>query len=265
MLLKYFNRLRHHIRDFVDYLQAFWRKEYTNLHVARVESPDYLLAAKKLHAEVYLYRNFVTKKDIRAGVLNSKVDPYQPHSQYFVVTDKSRARVLATARQIQAKPKKGHDSFAMLTHTRLYERSREQILAHAPVDCVEISGLAKHRGVSKLAPLLLYRAMLQHSLRNHHKLWLLACDVRLYVRLKLLFGSAIQQAGPRTFYLGSEVVPAILRLDSAIQSMHKSLRKGNFFEKQLRYRVLRFILKDVPTELLSPKEKKAFDAIMHFR
>lgn len=264
-MLKHLKRIRYHIRDFIDYLRAFRRNEHTNLVVTKVDRDDYLTAAKRLHAEVYLYRNFITNKDVRDGVIVPRVDPYQPHSQYFVVLNKKSTRIIATARQIQAKKAKGHQSFAMVTHTRLYERAQKTILRYPAVDCVEISGLAKHRGVSKLAPLLLYRAMLNHSIDQEHKLWLLACDVKLYIRLKLLFGPAIQKAGPATFYLGSNVVPAILRLETCIQDMHKALEKGNIFERMLRYRVARFILKGVPENKLSQRELKALHEIRHFR
>lgn len=264
-MLKHLNRIRYHIRDFIDYLRAFRRKEHTDLRVTKVTSEDYLLAAKRLHAEVYLYRNFITDKDIRDGIIVPRVDPYQPHSQYFVVLNKNNTHVIATARQIQAKKAKSHNSFAMVTHTKLYDRAKKTILSYPAVDCVEISGLAKHRGVSKLAPLLLYRAMLHHSIEHEHRLWLLACDVKLFIRLKLLFGPAIQKAGPTTFYLGSNVVPVILRLETCIQEMHKALEKGNIFERMLRYRVARFILKGIPEDKISPRELKALYAIRHFR
>lgn len=262
MVLKYFNRVRRHIRDFNDYLRAFRRKEHINLHVTKVDNAAYLLAAKKLHAEVYLYRKFVSKKDVRNGILTLRADPHQQHSQYFVVTNKKKSRVIATARQINAKKSKGHESFALLGYTRLYDRARQEMLKFSPSDCVEISGLAKHRGVSKLAPLLLYREMWRYSVEHEHKLWLLACDAKLYVRLKLLFGPAIQRAGPKIYYSGGDVVPALLKIETSIRSIHKSLLRANFFEKILRVRVAKFILRGAPVEKLSKKERQALEAIM---
>lgn len=261
MILKHLGRIRNHIRDFIDYLRAFRRDEQTGLKVIKVEDESYLIAAKKLHAQVYLYRNFITEKDIKNGFIHPKIDPYHTHSEYFIVTTKSKPRLVATARQIKARRQKGHESFAMMRHTQLYPRVQQLITQYAPEDCVEISGLAKHRGVSKLAPLLLYRAMLNHSLENKHKLWLLACDTKLYIRLKLLFGPAIQKAGPQKFYLGSNVVPAVLKIETAIGSMQKALEVGNIFERFLRRRVANFILKDVPLNKLGLSEQRALHKI----
>lgn len=47
--------------------------------------------------------------------------------------------------------------------------------------------------------------------------------------------------------------------------MHSGLQKANFFEKLLRYRVARFILRDVPEDKLSIKELKALEAIRLFK
>lgn len=264
-MLRYVTKLWHHLRDLIDYLRAFRKNEQIDLKVFKVTSKEYLDAAKKLHADVYLYRKFITEKDIKDGFIKPKLDPYSAHSQYFVVINKKNTQIIATARQIQVKKVKGHDSFAMMTHTPLYDRARRAIAQHAPEDCVEISGLAKYRGVSKLAPLLLYRAMWKHSVQSNHRLWLLACDVKLFVRLKLLFGPAIQRAGPVTFYLGSDVVPAMLKIDSSIQSMHKALLRANSFERPLRYRVAQFMLKDVSVDMLSTKERVALENINRFK
>lgn len=264
-MTRYITKLWHRLRDLIDYLRAFRKNEQIDLHVTKVTTKDYLVAAKKLHADVYLYRKFITEKDVKDGFIKAQLDPYSNHSQYFVVLDKKNKNIIATARQIQVRGAKGHDSFAMMLHTPLYMRAQRAIRRYAPEDCVEISGLAKYRGVSKLAPLLLYRQMWQHSIENHHKLWLLACDVKLFLRLKLLFGPAIQRAGPVTFYLGSDVVPAMLKIDSSIRAMHKAILRANAFERPLRYRVARFILKDVPTSILSPQEAKALEAINNFK
>lgn len=265
MILKHLGRIRNHIRDFIDYLRAFRRDEHTDLKVIKVEDESYLIAAKKLHAQVYLYRNFITEKDVKNGFIHPKIDPYHTHSEYFIVTTKSKPRLVATARQIKAKGQKGHESFAMIRHMQLYPRVQQLITQYAPQDCVEISGLAKHRGVSKLAPLLLYRAMLNHSIEQQHKLWLLACDTKLYIRLKLLFGPAIQRAGPTRFYLGSDVVPAVLKIETAISSMYKALERGNIFERFLRFKVANFILKDISVDKLALSEQKAIANIKRFR
>jgi hypothetical protein len=121
--------------------------------------------------------------------------------------------------------------------------------------------LAKQRGVSRLAPLLLYRAMWQHSLEQRHKLWLLACDYRLFARLKLLFGPAIQKAGPVTFYLGSDSVPAVLKLTSSIRAMGRAIDNASWHQRWLRRRVAKFMLKGISIDLLSDNERKALVAL----
>lgn len=260
-MLNSLNRLRRHFRDLLDYWRAFRRNEHTQFKVIKVSTEDYLLAAKKLHADVYLYRNFVEEKDIVNGLLSPKIDPYHPHSQYFVVIDKRTGRLVATARQIYEHRGKRHRSFAMFNHTPLYRRATKLITKYDPGLCVEISGLAKHKGVSKLAPLLLYRAMWQYSLEQGHELWLLASDVRLFIRLKLLFGPAIRKAGPVTFYLGSDVVPAVLKVQSSIRFLGRAIDNAAWYQRWLRRRVARFMLKGISPELLSERERRALAKI----
>jgi hypothetical protein len=254
-------RLRRHFRDLLDYWRAFKRNEQTDLKVVEVNSEDYRLAARRIHAAVYLSKKFVEEKDVVNGLLSLRIDPYHFHSQYFVVMVKATGRLVATARQIRARRYRGHNSFAMFTHTPLYKRATKLIIRHDPVDCVEISGLAKYRGVSKLAPLLLYRAMWQYSLERRHKLWLLVCDYRLFVRLKLLFGPAIQKAGPVTFYLGSDSVPAVLKLTSSIRALGRAIDNAAWYQRWLRRKVAQFMLKGIDLDLLSDSERRAFRAI----
>lgn len=261
MIFRRLLKLPYYIRNVSDYSRAFSKQEYTDMRAVRVDDEHYLDAARKLHANVYLHRGFVAEKDIENGVLAGHVDPYYPHSQYFVVEDKATGEIVATSRQIQAKRHAGHYSFAMFKHTPLYKKSRKLITSNQPFDCVEISGLAKRRGASKLAPLLLYRAMWHHSLRLNHELWLLAVDVNVYNSLKLLFGPALQKAGPITYYLGSDVVPAILRVKASVRALERSLDVKGLFQRRLRARVVRFVLKGIPQESLNRAEKAALGRI----
>lgn len=256
----YLTRLYRHSRDLIDYLRAFNRKEHTNLAVVDSEKADFLIEAKKLHARVYVDRAFVPPSAVgKDGILTPAADPYQNHARYFAVADKKTGKVVATARQIIAKEGCGHRSFPLVTHTDLYLRARHMIATYEPSDCVEISGLAKERGASKLAPLLLYRAMWYYSLRHHHELWLLTCDVQLFVRLKLLFGPAIQRVGRTNFYLGSNVVPAIFKVQSAVSELRHSLITATPIARLLRRKVVRFLLKGLPVEALSASETRALE------
>jgi hypothetical protein len=251
-------RVYRHVRDFIDYLLAFKRKEFTGLEVLEVNNHDHLLAAKKLHAKVYLERGFVGARDVdKNDILTTKKDPYQGHSVYFLVIDKKTKEVIATARQILALPGQEHESFPLVKYTSLYTKAYDMISAHDPKLCVEISGLAKKRGASKLAPLLLYRAMWHYSLKQHHTLWLLTCDVRLFARLKLLFGPAILRVGRTNFYLGSDVVPAVLKVQSGVTELRHSLITSTPVARALRRRVTRFLIKGLPVDALNAHEKRA--------
>lgn len=260
-MLRSLTRLRKHFRDLIDYWYAFQNDDQAALRVFEVDSESYRIAARRLHAAVYLSRNFVEERDVADGFLSLKIDPYHSHSQYFIVVDKKTGELVATSRQVKARRSRGYNSFAMFTHTPLYKRAIKLITRHDPLDCVEISGLAKHRGVSKIAPLLLYRAMWQHSIERQHKLWLLLCDYRLFARLKLLFGPAIQKVGPVTFYLGSDSVPASLRLTSSIRDLERAIDNAAWFQRWLRRRTVQFMLKGINVELLSEKERKALISI----
>lgn len=204
----------------------------------------------------------MSEQDVYDGMLTKKADPHQFHSRYFVVIDTKSSRMVATARQIELRPGHGHKSFAMVKQANLYQRGRKLIKKHDPATIIEISGLAKERGVSKIAPLLLYRAMWHHSLRRGHTLWLTACDVRLFIRLKLLFGSSISKIGRVTPYYGGDVVPAMLCVQTSVSDLGKSLEKAAPFEKPLRHRIARFMLNGIPTDHLNAKERKALKQII---
>jgi len=261
-MFKYLTKLGYRLRDLIDYLKVFRKDENSNFHVEEVMSDAYLAAAKKLHAKVYLDRGFVSKNDVVDGLLTYRSDPHQEHSRYFVVIDPKKARIIATARQIELREGHGHNSFAIVNQAELYKRARRILKKHDPAKSIEISGLAKERGVSKIAPLLLYRAMWHHSLRKKHALWLLACDLRLFIRLKLLFGKSISKIGRVTPYYGGDIVPAMLDVQSSISNLEKSLNRATFFEKPLRHRIVRFMLHDVPLECLSNHERIALGRII---
>jgi hypothetical protein len=104
--------------------------------------------------------------------------------------------------------------------------------------------------------------MWHHSLKTKHTLWLLACDVRLFVRLKLLFGPSIIKIGRVTPYYGGDVVPAVLIVQNSITDLKKSLARASVWEKPLRHRIARFMLMGVPVEHLSAKERRSLEEIV---
>ncbi len=229
-----------------------------------MQNPEHLAAAKRLHASVYLRRGFVQPSDVHGGQITLRADPHQAHASYFVAMDTHTHTVIATVRQIHARRKHGHYSFPMFASTNLYKRTRRLISTHAPYDCVEISGLAKHQAADSIVPLLLYRAMWHQSIRERHQLWLMACDTRLFDRLQALFGPAIKRAGRVTAYPGGNVVPAILDVQSSVQALRQSLSGRRSLKRAVRRRVVAFFIRGLPVEYLMPKEQKAYEELKRY-
>jgi hypothetical protein len=228
------------------------------LEVIKTDRPEHLLAAKRLHAEVYLGRNFVAENDVQGGVLTREADPHQDHAQYFVVVDRRSQEVVATCRQIQAHPQKGMLSFPIMDHVRLHEQAAAILAGHQASACIEASGFAKKANVSSSAPLLIWRAMWHDSLRERHRIMFLACDVRLYERMSLLFGPGIQKAGPVTAYPGGDVVPTILEIQSSVAALKKAVDQAPLAKRIIRQKTARFLLHGISAEALSNSELQAY-------
>ena len=182
-------------------------------------NPDHLFQAKKLHARVYLRRNFIAMKDVTAeGVMTDTSDPHQYVSTYFVICDQTQdpQPVVVSARQIHTLASNRHDELPIMNEADIYQSKKDEIQRYAAADCVEISGLVKHTGHPTLPVLMVYRLMWQYSVQSRHKIWLMACDPALYARLKYFFGDAIERIGNDTPYVGADVVPAMLKIDEAI-------------------------------------------------
>ncbi len=218
-MLNHLTRLGRKTRD----TYAYWRllsspesaKRYT---VSKLSDDDLdgIDEAKKLHAAVYISKGFISPEDIAYGTIHTRSDPYQEHSDYFVV--KRRNKVVGVARQIIYKGEGDHhESFPVLKESRIHDRSKMRIINMYPYEIVEISALVKKSGESSIIPLLLYRALWQNSLNSQHRLWVMACDVRLYERLKVLFGPTLRRIGQRTPYQGGDVIPVALSIPEAVK------------------------------------------------
>jgi hypothetical protein len=227
------------------------------MRVFEVTKDQHLAQAKKLHASVYLENGYIGREHINNnGLMTKKHDPYQNHSTYFAVLEKHgrEERVIATARQIEPKGRKGHASFPTIEKLELEPNVERAIHALNPADCVEISGLAKQTGYSSYASFLLYRAMWQHSLREKHQLWLMAADVRVFNNLKFLFGDALVQIGEKTHYMGSYVVPAALEVDRSLDVFIRNSRSFNPGLRLLHREYIRFFLEGLPAKYLKPRQ-----------
>lgn len=231
-----FNSLR-------SYREASRVENDKHFKAGRIDDDGGLGEAKRLHAKIYLHRGYVTNLDIGPDkIMHRQSDPHQDHSDYFAVRNHNHpARpVVATARLITSVPEHGHNSFPTIKELELYPEMKRSILALDPAKCVEISGLAKDHGVASSAPLVLYRALWHHSLRQGHHVWFMACDVRAYKRLEFLFGAAMTRIGPNTFYMGSEVVPAMLEVHRSIDPLMRGTKSLNPFKRRMKRNLVKF-------------------------
>ena len=229
-----------------------------------VSDMTYLAAAKQLHANIYLGRNFIAPTQLNEhGHLSVEHDPYQEHADYFVVTrtNGGSSEVIVTARQIKAQNPHGHISFPTVSKLELYPESRASIEVLDPVNCIEISALAKRRGESSFAVLMLYRYMWHYSLRNGHQLWLMACDEAVYAQLQFLFGAALVEIGPKTYYMGSWVVPAMLNVDRSVETLTRNTRTMNPFKYRLKRDLAAYLMRGMPTPASSPKTAAARELV----
>ena len=197
-------------------------------------TPALLGEAKKLHASIYLERSYIDHSDVGSnGYMNYRADPHQRHSEYFIAIDKNYPnKVLVTVRQIRADI--GHDQLPILSLARLKTKSKSEVLSVASSQITEISGLAKAHGVPSAAVLELYFAMWSESMKRSDKIWLMACDVKLYNRLKILFGGTITRIGKRTRYKGGDIIPCKLELSASHVKLLKNLHSKHLLYGRVR-------------------------------
>lgn len=244
-----FKKMKYRLRDSIAYWQVFLRPEESHMYQVKKLNPDDdsqdLRDAKKLHANVYLSLGFVDESELFDEMIHEESDPYQRHAEYFVV--KKRDEVVAAARQIVYKGTgEHHDSFPVLSKAIIYDRSRKRLLGYHPTEIVEISALVKKRGESSVVPLVLYRALWRYSLASQHRIWVMACDPRLYARLKILFGPAFTKIGQRTPYKGADALPVALVMDVSVKYVQKVLGTRRWMIFDLKRRAAGFMVKDLP-------------------
>lgn len=242
------------------YRQTATLNKIQNMSVTQASERDMIDAAQRLHAKIYLRRKYVTPDDISEdGRLNETADPYTNQSKYFVLTNQlnKHPRVLATARQIHNVAGKGHDSFPTVKQLKLYPEMEQAIRAIDPSKCVEISALAKDHGVDPRGTMMLYRTMWHHSLRNGHRIWLMACDAKVFDHLKSLFGESFTRIGDNTYYMGSEVVPAMLEVHKSIGTLIQQSKSLNPFKRRLKLMLINFFTDGLPIDSAETVSKKS--------
>ncbi len=230
---------------------AMLQKNRADVRSGIVTEAQALKKAKQLHAKVFLSRGYITDADLTTeGTIDTNEDPYQEHSEYFVVERliDSEWRIQAVARLIHFHPEKQDSSFQTLVHQDVNKESRELIQLVGLENCFEVSGLVKETGESTLAVMFLYREMWQYALMNGQKLWLMSCDAGLYKRLSFLFGNAFQQIGKKSFFKGHDVIPALLDIRGSISVFTGKTKSRNPATKLLQHRLANFFLSGLPTE-----------------
>lgn len=243
--MKPLRRVRRKLRDTHMYWKIFSDADMSKAYeVMKLDEEHFeeLATAKKLHAAVYLSRAFITHDDLMDDIIHETSDPHQRHADYFVV--KRNGRIVAAARQIIYRGEgELHKSFPVLEKSLIHMRSRNRIMAFQPEEIVEISALVKAGGESSIVPLLLYRALWRHSLKSRHRIWVMACDIRLYQRLKLLFGPSLTKIGQRTPYVGGDVIPVALDIANASRHVAKvsHVKRTGYFNVQ--HMAAKFIVK----------------------
>lgn len=230
------------LKDVASYWRVFSGIDAAQQYkIERVGAGDESLrAAKELHAAVYLTRSFVHPTDVVDGIICETSDPHQNHSEYFVV--KKHHQVVALARQINFRGEGRHqESFPVLEKAELDDSAQHKILKYHPTEIVEISALAKASGESSVVPLILYRALWNHSLKHGHQLWLMACDPRLYSRLELLFGDALERIGEPAEYVGAPALPVMISVNKAKEYIDQVLTSKKYSRYSIQYQAVKFI------------------------
>ncbi len=171
---------------------------------------------RRLVTERYLGEGYIGTNDLEpdTGLMNSQVDPYYKHSEYFWATD-SFGNVEATIRLIHHPG--GNNSGWLFPMQREFDIDpvNEQLIQRNIADnqaaVVEISGLAERKGADGFVALDMYRRMWQHSMASGYDVCLISADIRLYNKLKSMFGEAVTGVGDSKMVMGSQTVPAILQ------------------------------------------------------
>lgn len=248
-MLLTFKHIRRKFKDTITYVRVFRNNEQRLYQDHLLGSAGVaVMEAQILHAAVYLQRAFISSHDIGIdGRMTLLSDPHQEHAVYFAVKNRHGALV-ATSRQIHVRTDRSHDAFPILSKAKIEKRWRDYIMSIDSHKIVEISGLAKFRGESKIVPLFLYRKMWHYSLSEGHTLWLMACDVVLYQRLKLLLGDAIVQIGRQTSYQGGEVIPALVHPVLALDDLTRSIHTSRFLKRKIRIMTRDFFLYGMPQQ-----------------
>lgn len=236
--------------------------ELPGLRTVIVTGPEELNAAKELHARIYRALGYVTDADLTSDGLRigPEKDPYQAHAQYFSVQGLRDGApcTVATVRIIQADPDRGLGSFPAYVTQELYPKYRRLLEQLDPAACGEISALAREPGVNGKAALMLYRAVWHYSLLRRYALLLVACDVRLYPRCKMIFGASWNRIGPDGHIRDHQVVPVMIDIPNSLEEALK-LSRVSPVKRRVKLKALEFFLRGLPEEAVLPSHREKLD------
>ncbi len=229
-------------------------------------------ACRRLVARRYVEVGYVAEGDLdENGHLSSAVDPYVHDSEYFWTEDgydDANDGINATIRIIH--PRVYEPDFPLpIEKSFVLYAAQEQILRRArreyPTTIVEISALAKEKGVDRFATFDMYRTIWQYAKRTKIEVCAISADSHLHVMLKDLFGAAIVEAGEPADMMGSLTVPSLLypnECASAMAQIYKAKVAAGDQEAAKGYRELINYLRDgLEPEYFSADEKAVLRSI----
>ncbi len=214
------------------------------------DDQELISKARYMTAQYYLKRGFITHDMLdEEGRIAEEHDPYLSNSRYFVFVNTETGELVACCRKIYYDPEKGERSFPLLDHqNELNSEQLDQLSEVGLENVVELSALVKNPRLDTdgQAVFKLYRTLVQDAWgadRNgREETFIMACNPKLYKRLRLAFDGIIQRLGPDLDYPGQKAVPAMFSTrQGALEYIAKSSNMLNpraFFYR----RVLKFML-----------------------
>lgn len=218
---------------------------------------------RRLVARRYREVGFITEEELVDSFVSPVLDPYVDRSEYFWKKD-DRGEVIATFRMIHANYLAGELDLPIDKEFELFSSQRQvlhEAFAADPESVVEISALAKEKGVGHEATLDMYKGVWQHAKRLKLSVCAISADGRLCTILEDLFGDAVEQAGAPAEMMGSMTIPLLLypdRCAEAVSAIYKTKRDQDEEAARVYREVIGYIIQGLQEQYLSPSEIDAF-------
>lgn len=198
--------------------QPAWASASHRVSVDVARRPGDIDAARRLHAEVYLAKGYVTQAEVVDGLIVPDVDPWVADSTYFLARD-DLGEPVGVSRQITPPRVEQLPTMGM---RELHPAVDAQLRRQPPHSVVEISALAVRRWADRLAATLLYSCMWERSRRLGHRAWVMSVHPVVWEQLNRSLGPVLEAFGPTQWYLGSDVIPSFVWMDrtAAIIAAH---------------------------------------------